>query len=73
MRNSMSEVREIARLKGVLSVNQFKSKADLIRVIQLADEQEPCFNSGKDCCRELCMWADDCSNPVHCNAAASSD
>lgn len=57
---SMEEVREIGRVKGILSVNKFERKADLIRVIQLADGREPCFATDWRCPGGFCMWVEEC-------------
>ena len=59
-RISMEEVREMGEVMGILSVNKFECKTDLIRVIQLADGHEPCFNADGLCRSRLCMWASEC-------------
>lgn len=58
---SMEEVREIGKARGILSVDKFKLKADLIRVIQLADGREACFMSGEECQDSFCMWTEECA------------
>lgn len=63
-RFSIDEVREIGATMGILSVKKYECKADLIRVIQLAEGREPCFNSDGVCQTRFCMWAGDCL-PVH--------
>lgn len=57
---SIDELREIGSLKGILSVNKYESKVDLIRTIQLADGHEPCFAGGKECPDDFCMWVEEC-------------
>lgn len=56
----MEEVREIARMMGILSVDKFECKTDLIRVIQLEKGHEPCFDEGGKCRDRLCMWVVEC-------------
>lgn len=63
-RISMEEAREIARMMGILSVDKFECKTDLIRVIQLAKGHEPCFDAGGKCRDRLCMWSVECG-PAH--------
>ncbi len=58
--NALEEVREIARMKGILSANKFEHKVDLIRMIQLADGREPCFMADWECPSGFCMWAEEC-------------
>lgn len=57
---SMEEVREIGKIKGILSVNKYERKADLIRVIQLADGRDPCFATEWGCPGGFCMWVEEC-------------
>ncbi len=66
---SMDEVREIGKLKGVLSVGKYESKRELIRVIQLADGHQPCFMSGEECYSDFCMWMEECA-PSRAGSAA---
>ena len=36
-------------------------KEDLIRAIQVAEGNSPCFGTAKDCCNQLiCCFRDDC-------------
>lgn len=57
---TIDELREIGRVKGILSLEKFESTTELIRVIQLADGHEPCFMSGEKCTDDFCMWIEDC-------------
>lgn len=57
---SMEEVREIGKAKGILSVNKFERKVDLIRTIRLADGREPCFMAEWGCSGRFCMWVEEC-------------
>lgn len=66
---TMEEVREIGKVKGILSVSKFEQKTDLIRVIQLADGREPCFMSGKECPAGFCMWIEECAPAQKATAA----
>lgn len=58
----MEEVREIGRARGILSVNKFVSKVDLIRVIQEAEGREPCFMTDWECPGGFCMWSEECAS-----------
>lgn len=62
----MEEVREIARMTGILSVNKYESEADLIRVIQLAKGHEPCFDTDGECRDRSCMWVVECNPGSKC-------
>ncbi len=57
---TMDDVREIARANGILSVDKFKRKIDLIQLIQLAEGREPCFMINSDCRGGVCMWREEC-------------
>ena len=53
----MTEVREHAKRLGVKFLPK---KADLIRRIQEAESNEPCFGSKQKCSEADCCWRDDC-------------
>lgn len=57
---TIDELREIGRVKGILSLDKFESMTELIRVIQLADGHEPCFMIGEKCNDDFCMWIEEC-------------
>lgn len=60
----MEEVRAIARMMGILSVNKYECHTDLIRVIQLARGHEPCFDTDGKCRDHLCMWSVECGSDL---------
>jgi hypothetical protein len=57
----LEEIRKIANQHNIKSGKT--KKADLIRAIQQAEDNEPCFDSGKasDCGQEECLWRKDCA------------
>ena len=57
----LEEIIEIAKLHEI-KVGRLK-KAELIRSIQLAESNSPCFNSGmvNICGHENCCWRGDCA------------
>ncbi|MEK6696909.1 MAG: SAP domain-containing protein [Candidatus Deferrimicrobiota bacterium] len=59
----IQKVRAIAKAKGVNSAR--KSKGEIIRAIQEAEGNFPCFGTARDgCCdREDCAWKEDCLPP----------
>ena len=56
----LDEIKEIARQRNI-KTGKLK-KSDLVRIIQQAEGNEPCFDSGKaaQCGQEGCMWREDC-------------
>lgn len=56
----LQEIKEIAAKRGI-KVGKMK-KSDLIRTIQDAEGNYPCFDTGKaaDCGQPGCLWRDDC-------------
>ncbi|OGP14037.1 MAG: SAP domain-containing protein [Deltaproteobacteria bacterium GWA2_55_10] len=55
----MEKVRERAKKLGVKSARM--KKEDLIRAIQKAEGNYPCFGTAVDCCdQSVCCWRDDC-------------
>ena len=59
----MQEIRSIAKEMGVKSARM--SKGEIIRAIQEAEGNFPCFGTARDgfCDREDCMWKADCLPP----------
>ncbi len=56
---NISNVRRIAKEKGV-KVGRIK-KADMIRAIQVAEGNNPCFGTGiENCAYKDCLWREDC-------------
>ena len=57
----VDEIREIARRHNIKSGKA--KKAELVRAIQQAEGNEPCFDSGKaaQCGQEGCQWREDCN------------
>jgi hypothetical protein len=56
----LDEIREIAKHHLIRTVRM--KKAELVRAIQQAEGNEPCFDSGKAaaCGQEKCLWREDC-------------
>ncbi len=56
----IQRVRAIAKMKGVNSAR--KSKGEIIRAIQEAEGNFPCFGTAWDgyCDREDCAWKESC-------------
>jgi len=56
----LDQIKEIARQHGI-KVGKMK-KAELVRAIQLAEQNNPCFETGKsaECGQEICLWREDC-------------
>jgi len=59
----IQKVRAIAKAKGVNSARM--SKREIIRSIQEAEGNFPCFGTARDgfCDREDCAWKEDCLPP----------
>ena len=56
----LDEIKDIARQHGI-KVGKMK-KADLVKAIQIAEQNDPCFETGKSstCEQEGCLWREDC-------------
>lgn len=56
----LDEIKEIARQHDIKTAKMKKS--ELVRAIQQAEGNEPCFDSGKasQCGQEECLWREDC-------------
>lgn len=59
----IQKVRAIAKAKGVNSAR--KSKGEIIRAIQEAEGNFPCFGTARDgyCDQCDCVWREDCLPP----------
>jgi hypothetical protein len=56
---NMKEVKEVAKKMGIQSGKM--KKADLIRSIQVAEGNSPCFHTGLSSCDQVnCCWRSDC-------------
>jgi len=57
----LEEIKVIARQHGI-KVGKLK-KAELVRAIQLAEGNNPCFETGQDseCGQTECLWRADCT------------
>jgi len=57
---NMTEIRKMAKEKGVNSFG--KTKADMVRAIQRAENNRDCFNRGESqaCGQAGCAWRTDC-------------
>jgi hypothetical protein len=56
----LEEIKEIAQHHGIKTAKM--KKAELIRTIQSAEQNEVCYESGKadSCGQEACLWRADC-------------
>ena len=56
----LDEIKEIARLHNI-KVGKMK-KADLVRTIQQAENNDNCFETGQAeiCGQDTCLWREDC-------------
>jgi hypothetical protein len=57
---TMDEIREIGSAYGILSLEKFDGKEDLIRTIQLAQGEDPCFKLDSACSEQKCRWMTEC-------------
>lgn len=57
----VDKIKEIAKSHSIKSGKAKKS--ELVRSIQQAEGNEPCFDSGKaaECGQEGCLWREDCA------------
>lgn len=57
----LDEIKEIAKQHDI-KVGKLK-KAELVRAIQAAEQNEPCFETGlaSGCGQEECLWRGDCT------------
>ena len=53
------EIRAMARDLGVKKYSRF-SKPDLIRAVQVAEGNSPCFQQIYDCRVDDCLWREEC-------------
>jgi hypothetical protein len=56
----LDDVKDVAK-KHDIKVGKMK-KAELVRAIQAAELNDPCFETGKaaECDQEECLWREDC-------------
>jgi len=55
----VTEIRAMARALNVTNYSRL-NKADLIRAIQVAEGNSPCYQQIYDCRVEDCLWRPDC-------------
>jgi len=57
---NVQQIRAIAKERGVKSKQL--PKVELVQAIQSAEENEPCYGTGKaeHCGQAACLWKDDC-------------
>lgn len=56
------EIRTIARNLGVKNYSRL-NKADLIRAVQVAEGNSPCYQQIFDCRVYDCLWREECQPP----------
>jgi hypothetical protein len=56
----LDEIKEIAKRYDIKAGKM--KKADLVRAIQQAENNDACFDTGKSevCCQDACLWREDC-------------
>jgi len=57
------EIRTMARNLGVKNYSRM-AKADLIRAVQVAEGNSPCYQQIFDCRVDDCLWREECQSPV---------
>ena len=55
----MQDVRAIAKRMGI-DAGVTRKKQDLIREIQAAEGNSPCYKTRTECPEANCLWRDDC-------------
>lgn len=60
MSMKLAEIKEIAKQRGIQAGRM--KKAELVRTIQKAEQNDPCFETGKlaSCNQMECLWREDC-------------
>ena len=56
----LTEIKELAKQHGIKPGKM--NKAELVRAIQLAERNDPCFATGTSstCGQNACLWREDC-------------
>jgi hypothetical protein len=56
----LDEIKEIAKQHNIKVGKQ--KKADLVRAIQQAEQNDACFDTGnsESCGQDACLWREDC-------------
>jgi hypothetical protein len=57
----LQEIKQIAKGMGI-SVSTGRSKEEVIRVIQTAEGNSPCYKTFSDCGIMDCLWRGDCQS-----------
>lgn len=54
------EIRELAKQHGIKAGRM--NKAELVRAIQQAEQNDPCYATGSaaNCGQDTCLWREDC-------------
>jgi hypothetical protein len=55
----VAEIRNMARYLGLKNYTRL-NKGDLIRAVQVAEGNSPCYQQIYDCRVEDCLWRPDC-------------
>ena len=56
---SLQQIQKMARQKGLSNINRMK-KAELIRAVQTAEGNSPCYQRISDCGQMDCLFRGDC-------------
>ncbi|HMK35186.1 MAG TPA: Rho termination factor N-terminal domain-containing protein [Desulfomonilaceae bacterium] len=56
---TIKQIRQKARTMGLKNINRHR-KESLIRVIQEAEGNSPCFKGIHGCLEHACLWRDEC-------------
>lgn len=58
---TLKQIQEMAKTLGIKSVYRHR-KDVLIRIIQQAEGNAPCFKSIDECGESVCLWREGCQN-----------
>lgn len=61
---TLDDIREIAKIMGIQSVQKYDKKEDLIWTIQIAEGFTDCYLRIPDCTNEKCAWFDNCIRKI---------
>ncbi len=56
---TVREIRDIAKTMKIKNISRFR-KDGLVRVIQEAEGNSPCFKNIPNCGETQCLWRNDC-------------
>jgi hypothetical protein len=57
---SRYELMQMGKMYGIMMLDRFERREDLVRTIQLAAGKKDCFKGGGECSTLKCMWKNEC-------------